>query len=382
MIKNLQIGDADFDLSSAVDYHYGKFPPEAIDYGRLAPHIGAATAAIARYDGVLDSLINSEILLAPLINQEAVISSRIEGTVTTLDEVLEFEADQLEGLESSRRVRNETREVYSYTRALRRARREMESGLPLCERVIKIAHRNFLFFGRGSDKQPGQYKQEQNYIADHSTRNVQFVPIAPDQLVAAMQNLEAYINREDLEPITQTAISHLEFEAIHPFRDGNGRVGRMLITLMLWNKGLISQPCFYISAYLEKSRDDYVRLMRNVSAHDQWTEWCLFFMTAITEQAASNHAIAQDIQALYDDMKERFRETLSSQWSVAALDFIFANPVFRNNRLTRTAGIPSSTAIRFARLLVEAKLLRTIEPAAGRRPALYAFEPLLELVRV
>ena len=137
---------------------------------------------------------------------------------------------------------------------------------------------------------------------------------------------------------------HLEFEALHPFQDGNGRIGRMLITLYLWKEGLLSQPHFYISGYLEENKDEYIELMRQVSADNQWNEWIRFFLKAVESQAIRNLEIAEKIKDLYERMKIEFTEILSSKWSLNALDFVFTNPVFRNNKFTAQSGIPYATA--------------------------------------
>ena len=189
--------------------------------------------------------------------------------------------------------------------------------------------------------------------------------------------------KENSDPILiKTALMHLEFEALHPFQDGNGRIGRMLITLLLWSSGTISEPHFYVSGYLEEHKDEYIDTMRNVSEKDDWESWCIFFLNAIEKQAIRNLEIAESIKNLYEEMKHVFSDTLSSKWSVNALDYIFTNPIFRNNRFTSKSGIPGPTAARFTRMLLDKELLRTIEESSGRRPALYAFEPLLRLVRV
>ena len=172
--------------------------------------------------------------------------------------------------------------------------------------------------------------------------------------------------------------------ALHPFIDGNGRVGRMLITLLLWSTGVISSPHFYISAYLEEQKDEYIDRLRAVSENAEWTQWCVFFLGALEEQAKRNLSIAQSIRDLYTEMVGVFHELLSSRWSNAAVDFVFRNPVFRNNRLTDQAmsGIPSQTARKFSKTLYENRMLRMVVEPSGRRPAMYSFEPLMRLVRV
>lgn len=370
------------DLTSAVGYHYGKFPPAFLDYTALIPQLVRATDAIARYDQMLKKMHNSEILLAPLRSQEAVISSRMEGTVSTLDEILQYEADYDDKRQDPPHVRHEIIETFLYQRALKGAQQAMAAGQPLSAFLLRTAHQTLLSFGRGAGKSPGQYKTEQNYLADRAKKHVLFIPIAPEQLQDGLDTLFRYINESKETPLIKAAISHIEFEALHPFKDGNGRIGRMIITLLLWSVGTISQPHFYLSGYLEEHRDRYIDTMRAVSERDDWSSWCGFFLEAIEQQAIRNLEIAESIGHLYERMKAEFSAVLSSKWSVTALDFVFTNPVFRNNRFTSASGIPGPTAARFSRALAEKGLLRVIEEPAGRRPALYSFEPLMQLVRV
>lgn len=372
----------ELNFDNAVGYHYGKFPPSQIDYARLLNQLVRATDAIARYDQMLKNMHNSEILLAPLRNQEAVISSRMEGTVSTMDEILRYEADYGDDGKEPAAIRSEVIETILYQRALSAAQRAIESGQPLSPFLIRAAHQRLLSFGRGAAKTPGEYKTEQNYLADRTKRNILFVPIKPELLQDGMDQLFQYIETSDHPPLLKAAISHVEFEALHPFKDGNGRIGRMLITLQLWRSGVIAEPHFYISGYFEEHKDSYLDAMRAVSAKDDWTSWCILFLEAVEAQAVRNLEIAENVRALYERMKQEFSNLLSSKWSVKALDYVFTNPVFRNNRFTTNGGIPPASAARFTRVLLENDLLKTIEEPSGRRSALYAFEPLLELVRV
>lgn len=378
------LGNRELDISNAVEYHYGQFPPDQLDFSKFVDPLISATDALARYDQMLKGLHNSEILLAPLRNQEAVISSRMEGTVSTMDEILRFEAD-LESenpAESTSSVRSEVIETLLYQRALRAAQSAMSEGYPLSKALIKSAHQQLLSYGRGMQKHPGLFKTQQNFLADKQTKSVLFIPIRPEQLDSGLDRLFEYVENGNHPNLIKTAVSHLEFEALHPFEDGNGRVGRMLITLMLWSTGLISAPHFYISGYFEIHKDRYVEAMRDVSQHGSWDHWCSFFLQAIEAQAKQNLQVAESIKALYESLKGPVSDLLSSKHSLAVLDFMFTNPVFRNNRLTHKSGIPAASAARFAPILCENGFLKVLEPASGRRPALYSFEPMMELVRV
>lgn len=369
-------------FNKAINYHYDKFPPRNLDYGKIINAILAATNALARYDQMLKNMHNSEILLGPLRKQEAVISSRMEGTISTIDEILKFEADSEDGSEEAQNVRTEIFETFLYQRALTNAQRAMNDGYPLSAHLIKTIHQQLLSFGRGAQKSPGEFKKEQNYLADKVKQEILFIPISPEKLTDGIEELFNYINESNDPILIKAALMHIEFEALHPFQDGNGRIGRMLITLLLWSSGTICEPHFYISGYMEENKERYIDTMRKVSENNDWESWCIFFLNAVEQQAINNLQIAEKIKNLYEEMKTVFADVLSSKWSVNTLDFIFTNPIFRNNKFTSKSGIPGPTAQRFTRVLLEKGLIRTIEEPSGRRPALYAFEPLLRLVRV
>ncbi len=369
-------------LDNAVDYHYKAFPPKRLNYEKIIPSLVKAADAIARYDQMLKGMHNSEILLAPFRNQEAVISSRMEGTISTMDEILQYEADHDEDSTGTSNVRSEVIETILYQRALKAAQGAIEDGYPFSQSLVKGIHQRLLSYGRGATKSPGEFKTEQNYLADKDKRRILFIPISPDKLQEGLDALFDYVNKSDHANLLKAAITHIEFEALHPFKDGNGRIGRMLITLMLWSSGAISAPHFYVSRYFEDNKDLYIDTMRNVSKNNDWENWCIFFLEAMEQQAIRNLEISENIHDLYEEMKSTFSAVLASKWSVNALDFVFTNPIFRNNKFTSSSGIPAPTAARFARVLLENGIIALKEPASGRRPALYSFEPLMEMVRV
>ena len=370
------------DLSEAIKYHYDQFPPKINDYGRVIQQLTGAVAALARYDQMLKEMHNGEILLAPLRKQEAVASSRMEGTVSTLDEVLRYEADAEEddsGAVTS--ATSEAAEVSLYSRAMRNAQRSVMDGQPLSRFLIRQMHKVLLRSGRGAGMSPGEFKTDQNYLADKSRRKILFTPISPERLDEGMDRLIHYMNDGAEEIHIRTAVAHLEFEALHPFKDGNGRIGRMLIPLMLWKAGVLSEPYFYISAYFEQHRDAYIDKMREVSASGAWEDWIIFFLEALEAQANANLKKAEEISQLHDALKNRFRDALSSKWSTTVLDFLFTRPVFRNTVFLKETRIPPQTASGIVKALVDGDVLKTVRPSAGSRPALYSFEPLLALVR-
>lgn len=372
----------EINLDNAVHYHYGEFPPRQLNYELFINAIAQASDAIARYDQILKNMHNSEILLAPLRNQEAVISSRMEGTISTMDEIMKYEAVHDSETGNTVNIRDEIIETILYQRALRTAQNEMENGRPLSQSLIKSIHQQLLSFGRGAEKSSGKFKTEQNYLTGKYRGEISFVPVSPVKLQDGLDCLFDYMENSTHPALLKAAMTHVEFEALHPFQDGNGRIGRMLITLMLWSSGTISAPHFYASGYLEDNKDLYIETMRNVSAHGDWESWCAFFLEAVAQQAIRNLSTAERINTLYQSMKQKFSDILSSKWSIQALDFIFTNPIFRNNKFTSSSGIPTATAARFTRILLDNDIIITLEESSGRKPALYSFEPLMELVRV
>ncbi|MCY4542747.1 MAG: Fic family protein [Rhodobacteraceae bacterium] len=368
-----------YDLSRAVHYHYGKFPPTKLEPKRLVEPMALAQDALSRYDQMLLSLPNSELLLAPLRYNEAVISSRMEDTVSTVDEVLIHEADA-NGV-SKVDAKGNAFEVSLYTDMLRRAQAAVSDGHPIDEGLIKNAHKCLLGHGRGATKSPGVFKAQQNYIGNDLRKLILFKPIDPIHLQPAMSTLLDYIENSPMLPLLKVAIAHVEFEALHPFNDGNGRLGRLLVALLLWKFELVHKPHFNFSAYLEEHKDTYCELMRAVSRDDDWTGWTEFFLNAITFQAELNLNAVSRIAALHEEMKEPFRDISRSSRHMAAQDSIFETPIFKTSQLAERSGIPKHAATRIVRLLHEGGLLRQLRPASGHRGALYKFEPLLDIVR-
>lgn len=372
-------------LNNAIGYHDGYFPPE-LEYSEFIHELLAAEQAVARFDQMLKNLHNNEILLAPLRNQEAVMSSRMEGTISTMDEIVELDArlrnNENDYESAGRELRSDIMETFLYQRTLKNAQGALENGYVISDSLIKQMHQQLLSFGRGAQKSPGAYKTEQNYIGDTAGRNISYVPIAPEKLRDGMERLFNYLNTSTHPVLVKTAVMHLEFEALHPFKDGNGRIGRMLITLYLWQQKLISAPHFYISGFMEQNKQEYISQMRSVSEMGTWNEWCAFFLRAVKDQATTNLNTAEKIRALYEEMKKNFAETLSSKWTMPVMDYIFTYPRFRLPSLYKTIGMPEKSASKFVKKLVDENLLYLQEEASGRKPAVYSFEPLMQLVRV
>ncbi len=364
---------------SPVAYHLGQFPPSDLDWPRLIPLIGPANAAIARYEGVLHAIPNANVLLSPLTAQEAVLSSRIEGTQATLGEVLEFEAEGAHGDESTPK-QADIREVLNYRAALLEATARLGK-LPLSQRLIMDAHRVLMQGVRGRNKSPGEYRRIPNWIGPHgcSIEDARFIPCPVEHLPEAMAGWERYLHADAPDRLVQLALVHAEFEAIHPFLDGNGRLGRLMVPLFLFEKGLLSSPNFYISEYLERHRDSYYERLLAVSRDGDWTGWAAFFLEALTSQAQTNQERALSILSLYNKRKEWIADLTRSQYAVRALDWFFAKPIFKTPDFVETSGIPKATANRIVREVKEEGILVEIRSGSGRRAAVLAFRELLNI---
>ncbi|MAW60660.1 MAG: cell filamentation protein Fic [Planctomycetes bacterium] len=366
-------------MSGPVLYHAGDFPPRSIDWERLLPLIGPATEAVARYDGLLRGLPNAAVLLTPLSTQEAVMSSRIEGTQATMGEVLEFEADA-EGSEFPEEKRNDIEEIANYRRAMRFAELRMQD-LPLCQRLMKEVHSVLLEGVRGSNKAPGEYRRVPNWIGPDgcAIEEARYVPIDAAGLPGAMDEWENYLHAEAPDRLVQLGILHAEFEAIHPFLDGNGRLGRILIPLFLARRGLLTAPMLYISAYFERHRDEYYERLLSISRDRDWVPWLEFFLRSVREQAEENQEKADAIRQLYDQTSRRIGEITRSHFAVPATDFLFARPVFRAPDFYRAEGMTQSSGRRILGLLQDAGFFRIVRQGRGRRPTVLAYRELLNL---
>jgi len=332
--QTLIINNTTYDCSNAIGYHYGRFPPPPVDVVSVFEALTNALQSLTRYDEKLKYLQNSELLLAPLRQRDAVVSSRMEGTISTLEEVLRLEASE-NAKRTEGTTRNETLEVALYARALRDAESQMLEGQRVSEALIRNAHKTLLSSGRGVNQRPGEYKNEQNYIGDKSQRRVDFIPIQPSDLPDGMRRLIDFIRHDNQHQLIRAAVAHAEFEALHPFEDGNGR---------------------------------------------SWASWCQFFLTGLAAQADKNMDTVNKIQNHYEVTKNRFREILRSQYFHAAVDYVFTHPVFWNNHFVETANGPKSTLRNFTSRLVQEGLIDTIVQPSGRAPGLYAYTSLLQIL--
>lgn len=356
-----------------------ELPIKKVQWEALIPLISRANRSIAQYEGVLYGVPNPEVLLSPLTTQEAVLSSKIEGTQATLGEVLKFEAGEKPEEEGRRQ---DIQEIINYRRALTTAEQELKTR-PFNLNLLLELHKILLQGVRGETKARGQFRKTQNWIGAPGSpiEKAQFVPPEPLLLNGYLDNWEKYCHADRPDALVQLAVVHAQFEIIHPFLDGNGRLGRILVPLFLFEKKILFRPMFYLSEYLEQHRDEYVSRLRALGGGQRsWNQWIEFFLRALDEQARKNAAKARAIMSCYTKLKQELIAVTHSQFAVPLLDQFFARPIFQSNSLRFSDPRPSRQAISsYLRKLREAAILKVVREGGGRRGQVLALAVLVNL---
>lgn len=352
---------------------------EKFHWNKLIQKVSSASSSLAYYDGVLGSMINPGIFLSPLETKEAILSSRIEGTVTTLDEVLKFEADIKPGNATKE---NDIVEVLNYRKATRFAKDWIKREMPFNLTMVCAIQKELMIGVRGTDKFPGEIRKEQVWIGPRNCKieDATYIPPEPLGLSVHLDNFLSYLRINETEPLIQTAIMHAQFEIIHPFMDGNGRTGRILIPLYLWYRKRLSSPVLYISEFFDDHRDDYVDLLLGISKEGKWEEWICFFLEAIDVQARKNAEKANQVRNLYSEMKGRIPKISNSPNGIKVIDALFQAPIFRSTTLRKLTGINQITFSRILSRLKQEKILSTIQEASGSKPEILLFDELYALI--
>lgn len=309
----------------------------------------AAERSLARLDGVGEDFPNARLLWAPLAKREAILSSRIEDTIASAAELVTAEMGE-------KPARDEVNEVSNYVRALEYG---LRSELPICLRLIRGMHEQLLSGGvRGSDRSPGHFRDAQNYIGNEEAgfEGARFVPPPPGApMETCLADLERYANSRKfgLPKLVAIAIMHYQFEAIHPFRDGNGRIGRLLSALSLCRMGLISQPFVYVSGYFEPRRAQYNDLMLAVSTHGQWMPWIKFFMKAVASQSQDAEARIRELRKLRDEYRGALSADNAPGRTYGLIEHIFAHPAITAEFAASLLNVSKPTARSYIDRLVQ-----------------------------
>lgn len=287
-------------------YIPNKLPPKPeIDIQSVSSLLEKANQAIGALNGVISTVPDSAIINYMYVRKEALLSSQIEGTQSTLDDLLKYESNQTQGIPVE-----DASEVSSYVAALNYGINKINEGFPLALRLIREIHAILLTNSRGNTKLPGEFRSSQNWIGGTRPGNARFVPCPPDKLLDILSELEKFINIDDNIPtLVKAALIHVQFETIHPFLDGNGRLGRLLITFFLCVKGLLKSPFLYLSLFFKKNRSLYYEYLNNVRYHGDWECWIKFFLEGIIETSNDARETIVQIQKLFSDDEKKL-ETL------------------------------------------------------------------------
>lgn len=272
-------------------------PKPAVDLGPFYSQIEAANRAIGHLDGVTSILPDTPLFLYMYVRKEALLSSQIEGTQSSLSDLLLYESDAKPSV-----FIDDVREVSNYVAAMDLGMRRIKGGLPISNRLLKEVHATLLRKGRGSTEGPGEFRRSQNWIGGTRPGNALYVPPPPQEVTRCMSDLERFIHEQakPLPLLVQAAFAHVQFETIHPFLDGNGRLGRLLITLMLHAQGALREPVLYLSLYLKTHRQTYYDLLQRVRTHGDWEAWLTFFLEGIEETSRQAADTAKAILELFE----------------------------------------------------------------------------------
>lgn len=329
-----------------------------------------ALLALGRLDGVSSLLPDTHLLLYAYVRKEAVLSSQIEGTQSTLSDLLLFELKEAPGVPLDDVV-----EVSNYVRAMEHALRRVRAGFPLSNRLIREIHEILLSRGRGAGKAPGEFRRSQNWIGGTRPSNARFVPPPPHRVQEAMAALERFLHDQPARtpPVLKAALSHVQFETIHPFLDGNGRVGRLLVTLLLCAEGVLREPMLYLSLYLKQHRARYYELLDAVRCDGEWEEWVTFFAEGVAEMAEGAVATARRLLELADRDRDRVQRLGRRAGSAAAVHHALQRtPVCTIPRLAKKTKLTLPTIAKALEVLEELRIVR--ETTGKQRHRIYSYD--------
>ncbi len=333
-----------------------------------------ANSQLAVLESVATRIPNVELFVSMYVRKEALMSSQIEGTQATLEDVL----DPMLDANTNRNVAD----VVNYIKATEFAIERLQT-LPLCNRLIKETHAVLMEGVRGQEKSPGEFRYSQNWIGGQGStlKNARYIPPSPDDMLDAMSDLEKYINADDeLDALIRAALIHYQFETIHPFLDGNGRVGRLLITLFLMEKKVLTTPALYISYFLKKNRVEYYDRMIEVRAKGNYEQWVKFFLQAIMESAEDATATIDELIVLHDTNVDKFSKLgRAAKNAMLVFNYLESNPIIEIRKTAEALGITFNTASSAVNRLVDAGIL--VQTTDTSRNRTFAYEAYLNILR-
>lgn len=348
-----------------------ELPPDPpIQLGQLTELLSEADRAIGRLDGVSATLPNPDLFVAMYVRRESVLSSQIEGTQSSMDDVLAFELDA-----NARRLPSDVEEVVNHVAAMNHGLRRLTE-LPLSLRLIREIHAQLMRGVRGQEKSPGEFRRTQNWIGGTNPGNARFVPPPAHELPRLLGDFEDFLHAPaGLPPLVHAGVVHAQFETIHPFLDGNGRVGRLLITFLLVHAGVLSRPLLYLSYFLNRYRPEYYELLTAVRASGDWEGWLRFFLRGIAETASEATETAGAILRLREEHDIATRDLPVN--ASRLLDHLYQQPLVSARAVEAALRVSWPTANKLLSEFVERRLLD--ETTGQKRNRIYRYRPYLEL---
>lgn len=348
--------------------------PEIEMDGEIVKLLVDANKQLVKLDTASQLISNADLFISIYVRKEALISSQIEGTQCTLDDVLDPEVEANANLDVS--------DVINYVKATQYALKRLER-LPLCCRLIREIHEVLMENVRGQDKTPGEFRHSQNWIgpANCSLKDARYIPPNVEDMQTAMSDLEKYINENvDYDPLIRAALIHYQFETIHPFLDGNGRIGRLLILLYLMEQRLIEKPVIYISYFLKKNQIEYYDRISEVRRTGNFEQWIRFFLEAVSKAASDSLEAIRQLSVLHDTNVEKLPKTTRSKDNLRAVfDYIEQYPIIDIKRTAKELEVSYNTVAATVRKLVELGILQETTNAARNR--VFAYEEYLAILR-
>lgn len=345
--------------------------PIRYNFNFFAQELADAAFELGKLDGLQRNLLNPALLISPLITKEATVSSKIEGTRSTIADIFTYEATK-EG------KYDDTIEVFNYRKAMIWATTALKKRQPNLS-FIKELHSLLLNKARG-EKYRGKFRENQVFIGERGTtiEKATYIPPEPTLIPELMDNLEKYILSKRENQLVKSAIIHYQFEAIHPFQDGNGRIGRLLVPLYLYQEELLHQPILFLSGYFDKHRKEYLDHLHLVDIKQKYEEWISFFLVSIKNQAKETQGLIYQIMGLFDEVKNK-TAPIKSPYISRVVDFIFVRPIFSNSELGKYIKSNRVTSLRLIKRLEDLKVLVPFIPPKRKRK-LYAFGSLIKLL--
>jgi Fic family protein len=350
--------------------------PGALDLTSLQAILAEANQSVGRLDGITSALPDLKLFLYSYVRKEAVLSSQIEGTQSSLSDLLLYENAETPGVPL-----DDVQEVSNYVAALNHGLKRMRGGFPLSLRLIREIHEVLLSKGRGSHAQPGQFRRSQNWIGGTRPGNAAYVPPPPEYVTDCMGQLETFIHQDtpSLPLLVRAGLVHAQFESIHPFLDGNGRVGRLLITFMLCAEEVLREPVLYLSLFLKKHRRLYYDQLNGTRGDEGWTAWLDFFLQGVRDTANQAARTASSIDKLFRMDKEKIE--LFGRGAASALliyRYAQANPLFSIRSAAREMKVSFPTASAAVMRMAEAGILK--EASGKRRGRLFVYGKYLDVL--